>query len=118
MEHCGQARLFLPELHVYQANVDRILARVAVAKQDFDEAKRRYEMAADGFKYAGQMWEWDDTMYEVSRIALEDEDYRHVIQVLEEIQGVYASGIGGERDLVAKLSICVDLSLLIGSLLC
>lgn len=87
VEYCSQACMLLPELHVYQAKVNRILARVAVESNNMAEARRKFQMAADGFKHADEISEWDDTMFELSRLSLQQEDYQYVIGVLEEIRG-------------------------------
>lgn len=95
VEHCGQASFLLPELHRDQAKVNRLLARIAVTRKDAVEAKRRFLMAADAFQSAGEVGEWDDTMYELSRLAFEEEDYRMVIRLLEEMRGYTRQSLEG-----------------------
>lgn len=83
VDYCGQASTLLPQLHSGQAVINRILARVAVATDRLDEAKRRFQMAADGFKQAESLREWDETMFELSRLFLQEGDDRKVIEVLK-----------------------------------
>ncbi|MCX7571285.1 tetratricopeptide repeat protein [Tumebacillus sp. DT12] len=94
VEHCENACMLLPEFHVYHAKANRILARVAVESNNIEEARHRFQMAADGFKRVDEVSEWDDTMFELSRLSLLEADYQHVIGVLEEIRGYTRQVIG------------------------
>lgn len=86
VESCGQAQAFFPPLHVGQAVINRVLARVAVATNNPEEAKRRFQMAADGFKQADRVEEWEETLYELSRLYLQAGDHPRVIEILETIR--------------------------------
>lgn len=46
------AHVFLPEFHVYQAEMDRILTPVELELNKMTEVKRRFQLAADDFKRA------------------------------------------------------------------
>lgn len=96
LDFCDQAGIRLPELHVYQAKANRIQARIAIALHNIPEAKHRYQLAADRFKRADEISEWDDTLYELSRLSLQEKDYQQVAHVLEEIRG-YTRQVLGAR---------------------
>ncbi|PWK05989.1 helix-turn-helix domain-containing protein [Tumebacillus permanentifrigoris] len=85
-EACQAARSLLPELHVYQGWVNRVFGRIAIRRGVRDEGLRRLQKAADCFKRLGEAGEWDDTMYEVVQLHLEDQNYREAYRLLEEMR--------------------------------
>ena len=85
-ENCQVARTMLPELHPYQAWVNRILGQIALANGHRDEAIRRFERAADCFKSMEQVDEWEQTMYDLSRLYQEDHKPEKVIVILDSLR--------------------------------
>ena len=85
-EHCHAARTLLPELHAYQAWVNRILGEVALDKGYREEAIRRFERAADCFKSMDQVAEWEQTMYDLSRLYQVEQMLDKVISTLDTLR--------------------------------
>ncbi|MFD2172027.1 tetratricopeptide repeat protein [Tumebacillus lipolyticus] len=85
-ELCHEARSLLPELHLYQAWINRIHGRIAKDRDQREEAIRRLKTAAECFKRMEEVKDWDDTMYELAELYLEAEDHEQAIGILEEIR--------------------------------
>jgi len=85
-ESCRTVRSLLPELHLYQAKSNRILARIELKRENVKESIRRLQMAADGFKMTDEIREWDDTMFELSRLYMQENDLHRVIRILEDMR--------------------------------
>jgi tetratricopeptide (TPR) repeat protein len=85
-EVCQSARSLLPELHVYQGWVNRVFGRIAISRGQRPDGLRRLQKAADCFKRLGEAGEWDDTMFEVVQLHLEDENFREAYHLLEEMR--------------------------------
>ncbi|TCP55962.1 transcriptional regulator with XRE-family HTH domain [Tumebacillus sp. BK434] len=98
-ELCRDARGWLPELHMYQGWINRIHGQIAKARNQRDEAIRRYQMAADCFKHMDAITEWDDTMYDLAELYLEADDYKRAFGITKEVRG-YSRLILEERGIV------------------
>lgn len=98
-EACRQARSLLPELHLYQAWVNRIYGQTAKKRGQREEAIRRLRMAADGFKRLEEISEWDDTMYELSRLYVEEDDITRALGIMDDIR-TYSRQILEKRGIV------------------
>jgi tetratricopeptide (TPR) repeat protein len=85
-EACRHSRSLLPELHVYQASLNRVLGRIALQRSQRDEGLRRLQMAADGFKRLQELREWDETMYELAALYREEGDLKRVVSILDDIR--------------------------------
>ncbi|MBL0389345.1 helix-turn-helix transcriptional regulator [Tumebacillus sp. ITR2] len=85
-EVCQTARNLLPELHVHQGWVNRVFGRIAIEQGQREEGLRRLQKAVDCFKRLGEAGEWDDTMYEIVELHLQDENYRDAYFLLEEMR--------------------------------
>jgi tetratricopeptide (TPR) repeat protein len=85
-EACRQARSLLPELHLYHAWINRILGKIALQRNQRDEAIRRYKAAADCFKRMEEVHDWDDTMYELVALYDESGDKERAYDTLTEIR--------------------------------
>lgn len=81
-----EARTLLPELHLYQAWINRIYGRIAIQRNQNAEAVRRLKSAADLFKQMEEVKEWDDTMYELAGLYLEANEHQQAVGILEEIR--------------------------------
>ncbi|ASS76621.1 hypothetical protein CIG75_17710 [Tumebacillus algifaecis] len=98
-ELCREARALLPELHLYQAWINRVYGRMAVKRSQREEAIRRLQSAADCFKQMDEVKEWDDTMYELAGLYLEANEHKQAVGILEEIRR-YSRQILEERGIV------------------
>lgn len=85
-EGCHNARALLPELHVYQGWVSRVLGRIAIRRDNREEGLRRLQKAADCFKRLNEAGEWDDTMYEIVQLHLDEQNYREAYRLLDEMR--------------------------------
>lgn len=85
-EACQRARMLLPELHLYQAWLNRVLGDIALKRDQRVEAIRRYQMAADIFKRMGELNEWDAIQYEVARLYVEEQDFTRAYGIMEDIR--------------------------------
>lgn len=85
-EACQRARLLLPELHLYQAFLNRVLGGIALTRGHREEAIRRYQMAAEIFKRMGETGEWDAMQYEVARLYVEEQDFTRAYSIMEDIR--------------------------------
>lgn len=85
-ETCRQARSLLPELHLYQGWINRVLGAVALHREQREEAMRRLQTAADCFKTMGEIGAWDETMYETARLHHAAGDLEQAYRIVEEIR--------------------------------
>jgi tetratricopeptide (TPR) repeat protein len=83
---CHRARILLPDSHLYLAWINRILGKIALHRDQRDKAIRRFHKAADCFKLMEDVTEWDGTMYEISRLHIEEDDLIRACSILEEIR--------------------------------
>ena len=83
---CHRAKILLPESHLYLAWINRILGKIALHRNQRDKAVKSFHKAADCFKQLEEMAEWDDTMHEISRLHLEENDPLRACIILEEIR--------------------------------
>jgi tetratricopeptide (TPR) repeat protein len=82
---CQQARALLPELHLHQAWINRVMAQVGLRRNQRREAIRRFEAAADLFK-GRDLGEWGDTMHELSRLYAGEEDFAKAFQLMDHVR--------------------------------
>ena len=85
-EACVTARATLPELHVYQAWVHRVLGRIANERGQDDAAIRHFEKAADCFKTMEEFGEWEATMFDLSHLHQEQQNSDRAFRVLESLR--------------------------------
>ena len=85
-ELCYRARNLLPELHLYQGWINRVSGKIALLRHQRQAALRRFHKAADCFKHMEEVSEWDATMYEISRLYLEESDFERAFRVLDDIR--------------------------------
>lgn len=85
-ETCQIARALLPELHFYQAKVNRTIAGISLGRGQTDEAIRRLQMAGDGFKRLDEAREYDDTMQELAELYRNQSDFQRMAEVLEKMR--------------------------------
>ena len=98
-ENCQVARTLLPELHLYQAYVNRILGQVALKKENRSDAIRRFERAADCFKSMDQVDEWEQTMYDLSRLYQEEQKPESALLVMDALRN-FTRKVLAERGIV------------------
>ena len=98
-ENCQVARTLLPELHHYQAWVNRLLGQIALANGYRDEAIRRFERAADCYKSMEQVDQWEQTMYDLSRLYEEERKPERALQVLHAMRN-FTRKVLDERGIV------------------
>ena len=98
-ELCQRARNMLPELHLYQGWINRVLGKIALLRNQRDQAVRRFHKAADCFKHMDEISEWDVTMYEIARLYLEENDLIRAYSILDDIRR-YSRQILEERGIV------------------
>ncbi|HEU4962576.1 MAG TPA: helix-turn-helix transcriptional regulator [Bacilli bacterium] len=85
-ETCRLARNLLPELHVDQGWINRVLGDVALHRGQEEEALRRLQMAADCFKSLGEVGAWDETMYRIALLLRDAGEVERAYRVVEEIR--------------------------------
>lgn len=85
---CQQARMLLPELHLYQAKVNRTLGEVSLSRGHTEEAIRRLQMAGDGCRRLEEAREYDEVMYRLSQIYRSQGEFERQAEVLEKMRGV------------------------------
>jgi tetratricopeptide (TPR) repeat protein len=85
-ETCRQARHLLPELHLYQGWVNRVLGEIALQRNQREEAMRRLNMAAECFKSMGEVGAWDETMYQAALLHRDAGDMERAYRIVEEIR--------------------------------
>lgn len=83
---CMEARGVLPELHVYQARLSRVLARVDLERDEQAQAIRRYQAAADAFAKAEEVGEWGDTLHELSLLYARQNEYAEALRILDHVR--------------------------------
>jgi len=98
-ELCQRARNMLPELHLYQGWINRVFGKIALLRNQRDQAVRRFHKAADCFKHMEEIGEWDVTMYEIARLYLEENDLIRAYSILDDIRR-YSRQILDERGIV------------------
>lgn len=81
---CKQARYLLPDVHVGQMWVHRLLGRVALRNGQHEEAIGRFKKAAALCKTLGSFSEWDRVMQEISSVYAEDQQVEIAYEVLME----------------------------------
>ena len=85
-ELCQRARNLLPELHLYQGWVNRVMGKVELARNRRGDAIKRFHKAADCFKQMEEFAEWDATMYEIARMYLDENDLIHAYSTLDDMR--------------------------------
>lgn len=92
-EACRTARPLLPEHLMYQAKINRIQAKIAVKRENVQEAIPYLQSAADGFQMSGETGEWEDTMFELSRLYLQENDLHQVIRIMDDMRSYTRSAL-------------------------
>ncbi|WP_323372916.1 helix-turn-helix domain-containing protein [Tumebacillus lacus] len=95
-EACMQARVLLPETHLYQARINRVLARVNMERDEEQQAIQRYIAAADRFAQSEEVGEWGDTMQELSTLYVKQNDYEQAFRILDSVRS-YTNEVLGNR---------------------
>lgn len=98
-EACRRARALLPEMHVYQAWVQEVRGRIALAAGDRPEALRRFALAADGFRQREAVKEWVETMQAMAGLYEAEGEMTRAVQVLREVT-LYTGQVLAERGIV------------------
>jgi tetratricopeptide (TPR) repeat protein len=81
---CDQARLLLPETHLYRGRVNRLYGQIALKRGDAEEAIHFFEKAVDFLKDAGDFREWEETVCELAHLYLEAGDAKHAFQLIHD----------------------------------
>ena len=84
-ELCQRAHTLLPEPHLFQGWINRVMGRIALARSLREDAIKRFHKAADCFKQMEEFTEWDATMYEIARMHLEVNDLIRAYSILDDI---------------------------------
>jgi tetratricopeptide (TPR) repeat protein len=83
---CLQAMKLLPEMHLYQGWVNRIIGRIALVRKERTEAIYRFEHAANCFRTMDEFKEWDSTMSELAGLYHDDRDLERACHILKEVR--------------------------------
>lgn len=86
VDACYQARPLLPDMHLYQAKINRVLARVYLERENPERAVERFEAAAIEFDRLGEIGEWGDTMHELSSLYVKQNDHRKAFEIMDDIR--------------------------------
>lgn len=98
-ESCQTARSCVPELHLYQGWVKRLLGTIAMQKGQHKEALRYLQQAAELFKHFDEIAEWEAAMYDISKLYVVLDDSSQAFAMLEAARG-YTLRVLGERGIV------------------
>ncbi|MGZ4164541.1 MAG: helix-turn-helix domain-containing protein [Tumebacillaceae bacterium] len=83
---CMQATKLLPESHVYQGWINRIVGRVALSRKERAEAIEQFERAATCFRIREEFKEWDHTMTELADLYHAERDLVRACKILKEVR--------------------------------
>lgn len=98
-EACRQARALLPELHLFHAWINRIMGKIALVRNQREEAIRRLTAAADCFKMLDEVQDWDETMFELVQLYDESGEIERAYVILKEIRS-FSRRVLEERGIV------------------
>ncbi|MBL0387279.1 tetratricopeptide repeat protein [Tumebacillus sp. ITR2] len=84
-EACQGAKVLLPTVHLYQAWVSRTLAGIAKVRNQQAVAVKYLTQAADCFKLTDCQAEYEETMFELSRLYDEGNDCRNALRAMNEM---------------------------------
>lgn len=99
VDACYQARSLLPEIHLYQAKVNRVLARVDVERENLERAVEHFEAAAKEFDRLEEIGEWGDTMHELSSLYIQRNDYKRALWIMDWVRS-HTHEVMGKRGIV------------------
>lgn len=85
-EACLSAQNLLPDLHIYQAWINRLRAKIDLMRDQKSAAIRHFQSAADAFLRQRELAAYSDTMYELSCLYIEADDYHRAFQLMDQVR--------------------------------
>lgn len=85
-EACLRAQNLLPELHIYQAWVNRLRAQIDLTRDQKSSAICHFQSAADAFLRQRELAAYSDTMYELSCVYRQANDYHRAFQLMDQVR--------------------------------
>lgn len=85
-EACLSAQNLLPELHIYQAWINRLRAKIDLTRDEKKAAIRHFESAADAFLWHRELGAYGDTMYELSCVYRDADDILRAFELLDQVR--------------------------------
>lgn len=87
-ENCKLARNLLPEMHLQQAKIERTVAGIAIGRGQIEEAVHWLQRAGERYIQQGETREYDQTMYDLTKLFRKQGDYQRMADALEQMRAV------------------------------